>query len=344
MPKFLIIRFSSIGDIIQCMSVIGGIKKRFPDSTIHWIARKDMSSFLSMDKRIDKIWAFDKKEGLKGLLHIAQELKKEHYDYIYDAHSNIRSNILKLKLIPLMGRRPAYALRSKERIKRFLLFRLGINRFDRPFRGMESYRKPLKKWGITDFNSNYADWYFPEKFPEKLNSWITSRTITLVPSANWEMKRWPVAHWRQLITLLPDYNFIILAGPTDSFCKEIEATDPRRVKNLAGQTSLHESCYLIKQSQIVVSGDTGFLHAADLFGIKTLALIGPTAFGFPSGPSVETLETELPCRPCTKDGRGKCKQQVYQKCMVDITPERVAQRIVHLLHLPGQTLHPNQLG
>lgn len=331
MPEFLIIRFSSIGDIIQCMGIVSGIKKRFPDAKIDWIARKDMSSFLSMDKRIDKIWAFDKKEGLRGLLRMANELKGQHYDYIYDAHSNIRSNILKFRLRPFPGRSPQLVTRSKERIKRFLLFRLGINRFDWPFRGMESYRKPLKQWGITDFNSDYSDWYFPEEFGDKLNRLITPRTITLVPSANWEMKRWPVGHWKRLIELLPEYQFIILAGPADLFCQEIQATAPERVENLAGKTSLHESCYLIKQSHLVVSADTGFMHAADLFRIKTLALIGPTAFGFPSGPTVETLETNLSCRPCTKDGRGKCKQCIYQKCMVDITPEQVAKAIPRLL-------------
>ena len=98
MPKFLIIRFSSIGDIIQCMGIIDGIREHFPDAEIHWIARKDMSSFLAMDNRIGKIWAFDKALGLKGLLKIARQLREEHYDYIYDAHSNIRSNILRLKL------------------------------------------------------------------------------------------------------------------------------------------------------------------------------------------------------------------------------------------------------
>ena len=101
MPKFLIIRFSSIGDIIQCMGIIDGIREHFPDAEIHWIARKDMSSFLAMDKRIGKIWAFDKALGLKGLLKIARQLREEHYDYIYDAHSNIRSNILRLKLLPI---------------------------------------------------------------------------------------------------------------------------------------------------------------------------------------------------------------------------------------------------
>ena len=130
MAKFLIIRFSSIGDIIQCMNVVNGIKNHFPDAEIHWIARKDMGSFLNMDKRIDRVWGFDKKTGLKGLLRVAKELKAEKFDYIYDAHSNIRSNILKAVLLPpfysLFPRGPHYTLRGKERWKRFLLFKLGM--------------------------------------------------------------------------------------------------------------------------------------------------------------------------------------------------------------------------
>ena len=221
MPKFLIIRFSSIGDIIQCMGIIDGIREHFPDAEIHWIARKDMSSFLAMDKRIGKIWAFDKALGLKGLLKIARQLREEHYDYIYDAHSNIRSNILRLKLLPWWSKGPHFTLRSKERWKRFLLFNWGINRFPWPFRGVVSYRKPLLKWGIDRFPDTYDDWYFPENFPEKLNSRIQAHTITLVPSANWIKKRWPVEHWKKLITLLSEYHFLILAGPGDTFCEEI---------------------------------------------------------------------------------------------------------------------------
>ena len=226
MPKFLIIRFSSIGDIIQCMGIIDGIREHFPDAEIHWIARKDMSSFLAMDKRIGKIWAFDKALGLKGLLKIARQLREEHYDYIYDAHSNIRSNILRLKLLPWWSKGPHFTLRSKERWKRFLLFNWGINRFPWPFRGVVSYRKPLLKWGIDRFPDTYDDWYFPENFPEKLNSRIQAHTITLVPSANWIKKRWPVEHWKKLITLLSEYHFLILAGPGDTFCEEIRTEAP----------------------------------------------------------------------------------------------------------------------
>mgnify|MGYP000293756585 CR=1 FL=1 len=66
MPKFLIIRFSSIGDIIQCMGIIDGIREHFPDAEIHWIARKDMSSFLAMDKRIGKYGLSIKHSALKA--------------------------------------------------------------------------------------------------------------------------------------------------------------------------------------------------------------------------------------------------------------------------------------
>lgn len=333
MPKFLIIRFSSIGDIIQCMGIISGIREHFPQAEIHWIARKDMAPILAMDKRIHTIWAFDKTEGLGGLLGMAWKLRKERYDYIYDAHSNIRSNILKLILSPFPCRKPYVTLRNKERGKRFLLFELGINRFKWPFRGVESYREPLKKWGITQFPDHHTNWYFPENIVTKYNQLLTNNTITLVPSANWPMKRWPAEHWKKLISLLPGYRFVILGGPEDTFCEEIRATAPEQAINLAGHTSLLESCYLVHQSNLVVSADTGFMHAADLFRISTLALIGPTAFGFPTGPTAEIQEIALACRPCTKDGRGKCKQTVYQKCMVDITPEKIASRIRFLLPL-----------
>lgn len=333
MPKFLIIRFSSIGDIIQCMGIISGIQEHFPEAEIHWIARKDMASILNMDKRIHKIWAFDKTKGLSGLLKIASQLRKEHYDYIYDAHSNIRSNILKLYLSPIPGYKPYVTLRSKQRWKRFLLFQLGINHFDWPFRGTVSYCKPLKKWGITQFSSQYKNWQFPTEAICKYSSLISDNTVTIVPSANWEMKRWPISHWQQLIKLLPDYRFVILGGPEDTFCEEIRTIAPERIINLAGQTSLAESCYIIHQSKVVVSADTGFMHAADLFQVPALALIGPTAFGFPTNPTTEIIETNLPCRPCTKDGRGKCKQNIYQKCMINITPTKVSRDIIRLLPL-----------
>lgn len=131
--------------------------------------------------------------------------------------------------------------------------------------------------------------------------------------------------------LLPDYHFVVLGGPSDSFCADICSVAPERTTNMAGKSSIMESSYIVSQSNVVVSGDTGFLHSADMFRVPTLALMGPTAFGFPYRKSSEIVELDLKCRPCSKDGRGGCKQSVYQCCMVDITPEMVAVRVCRLM-------------
>ncbi|MFI3277577.1 MAG: glycosyltransferase family 9 protein [Rikenellaceae bacterium] len=330
-PKFLIVRFSSIGDIIQTMSVMDGILSKFPTARIDWITRKDMSGVLSMDARIGKVWRFDRKSGLSGLVQMAKELRQERYDYIYDAHNNLRSSILKLILAPfapLCGAK--LAVRSKERFKRLMLFKFRVNLFDRPFKSVASFQKPLKKWGITDFPVN-KEWSFSASYSDKFDSLVTDNCVTIVPSSNWAMKSWAPEQWQQLVRELPDHRFVILAGPQDSFCQGIADVAPERVVNMAGRCSLDESCYIVYKSNIVVSADTGLMHAADLFRVPTLALMGPTAFGFPSAPTTKILERDMKCRPCTKDGRGKCKMAVYQQCMVDITPRHVAECIKDII-------------
>jgi heptosyltransferase-2 len=336
MTRILIIRFSSIGDIIQCMSVVGGLKQQFPDAQLHWVTRKDMSSLLRIDPRIDKIWEFDRKDGFVKLIRLAFQLRKLGFTHVYDAHSNIRSNLFKFIFCPvgvcrLMGRLKMVT-RHKDRFKRLLLFQFGVNLFPKPFRSFESFQRPLEKWNVTNFDQNFEGWHFPEQVVTKVDTLLRSfskepNLITLVPSAAWELKRWPVNYWQQLVQLLPQCKFVILGGPGDLFCAEIRDAAPERVINLAGKTSLLESFCVVYHSRFVVSGDTGFLHAADLFNKPGAALIGPTAFGFPTGEQMKVMEVDLPCRPCTKDGNVKCKLKEIKKCMMDITPYMVADEV-----------------
>lgn len=337
-PKILIIRFSSIGDVLQCMAVVGGLQKRFSSAEIHWLVRSDIAPILDLDPRIATVWAFDKKEGFKGLWKLAGKLQKEQYTHVYDAHSNIRSNIVKVRVCPFwkrwLGIAPTFALRSKERLKRILLFQLRINLFPQPFRGMVSFQKPLKKWGITDFNTPPPQWNFSQANQEKINKLVASdltNSICLVPSAAWELKRWPIRYWEELIRCMPEQDFIIIGGPQDAFCEKIASVAPQRTLNLAGQTSLLDSCFVVHQAALTISADTGFIHAADLFGKKGIFLAGPTAFGFPTGQHIQILEKKMPCRPCTKDGRGRCSQKVHKECLVSLTPDLVAQTVKQML-------------
>ena len=337
MKKILIIRLSSIGDIIQCMSVVGGIKKRYPEAELYWIVRTDMASLLRIDPRINHILEFDRKEGIGGLVKLAFRLRKEKFNLIYDAHSNIRSNILKLVLCPFglcNLTKTRLVTRHKDRLKRLLLFRFGINLLPNPFRAFVSFRKPLGKAGIKDFDTEFNSWTFPEETEEKIKELLLDKIpqgakwITLVPSAAWELKRWPVEYWQKLVGLLPEYHFAVIGGPADTFCEDIRSSAPDRVVNLAGKTSLMESFCVIHHSPYVISGDTGFLHAADLFNKPGQAIIGPTAFGFPSGAKMKVMEIDLPCRPCTKDGSTECRIKEKRKCLLDITPEMVRDEVL----------------
>lgn len=335
MKKFLIIRFSSIGDIIQCMSVISGIKARYPNAEIHWITRKDMAGLLNIDDRICKIWEFERSKGLKGLIKLSLKLRKENFTHIYDAHNNIRSSIVKsvlsyCSLRSVFGRLNVVT-RSKDRIKRFLLFKLRINRFPKPNLSFDSYYYPLKKWEIVKGDLTYS-YHFPSDVVKRclkiLEPVSDKKWITLVPSAAWPLKRWDTEYWQGLVEKMDGHHFVILGGPKDKFCERIHKISPDRILNLAGATSLLDSLCIVHLSHLVISGDTGFLHAADIFEKEAIALIGPTAFGFPSGKRTTTLEVELSCRPCTKDGSTKCRNLVEKKCLRDISPELVAKTAV----------------
>lgn len=333
--KVLIIRFSSFGDIVQCSSVVELIRQRFTSSQIDWVTRSEFDYLVKLNHNVNKVWSFDKKLGLSGLISLGMQLRREGYDHVYDAHNNLRSKLLSFLIRSKVVGGPNWITRSKDRFKRVLLFTFRINTFPWPFKGIRSYQEPLKKWGISPgADELLVTWDFSEASREKAKGFLQNKkTIILVPSAAWEMKRWPLPHWKKLIEIMPEHHFVVLGGREDHFCEELKAVAPERVVNLAGKLSLVESCALIEKSELVISADTGLLHVADVLGVKALSLMGPTAFGFTIGPQIKTMEVELPCRPCTKDGRGSCSQDVYQKCMVDITPQKVAQEALHLLPL-----------
>ncbi|MBF0315243.1 MAG: glycosyltransferase family 9 protein [Oligoflexia bacterium] len=343
MKKILIIRFSSFGDIVQAMGALPFIQSKWPHAKIHWATRDDFSDLVKLSPRVDHVWTLPssaKGGDFKSLLELTRKLHQENFDLIYDAHSNLRSKLMKL-ILSQWGSKATMITRSKERLKRLLLFTFRINLFPKPYRGILSYLAPLGG-GIGDFT--HEKWTFPKSLSQSSADTTTTR-IVIVPSAAWEMKRWPCDYFIKFILGLPKelpsrtFAYSILGGSSDHFCEDIAKACANSalnitVENLAGKLSLMESIHrLACGADFVLSADTGFLHVADLLGIKGIALMGPTAFGFPSGHTLKILESPsyLPCRPCTKDGRGKCSQKTYKRCLTEITPEMAIKATVQML-------------
>lgn len=334
--KILIIRFSSFGDVVQTLSVPSALALQFPEAEIHWITRKDMAPLLRNHPHIHRIWEFDRKSGLAGLLKIVLAMREENFTHIYDAHNNMRSRMVSFLLRPLgiLGIGPAFIRRSIRRWKRFLLFKFRINTFELPFSGQRDLLEPLQAWGVSRIAPPSPQIFLNEeslkKAQEILGEYVGA--ISLAPSAAFFLKRWPKSYWKDLIQSLPNEKFVLLGGPEDSFIEDIQSIAPHRVLNLAGKCSLQVSASVVSLSKSVVSNDTGLLHVAEQLGKKTIALMGPAPFGFPSRPSTLIMELQLDCRPCSKHGQGPCiNKHKYHQCLVDITPNQVTDQLRQLL-------------
>ncbi|HRO67383.1 MAG TPA: glycosyltransferase family 9 protein [Pseudobdellovibrionaceae bacterium] len=338
--KILLIRFSSFGDVAQCLSVPSALAARYPQAEVHWVTRSDFAHLLEGHPHIKKIWAFDRKKGLSGLRDLIRELRREKFDLVYDAHNNLRSRLISSGLrFPWDWRRlfspPRLIRRSLKRWKRFLLFRFRINKFEQPFAGQRDLLEPLQKLGIPKFPPPDAPQLFLsakdlEKAESVLGPFASDEFWTCAASAAHELKRWPVEHWKELILSRPRDRFVLLGGPEDAFYAEITAVAPDRVLNLAGKCSLTVSAAVISKSNLLIANDTGLLHVAEQLGVQAIAMMGPAPFGFPCRPRTKILELDLACRPCSKHGQGPCVNEKFHRCMVDITPRRVSETLTAL--------------
>lgn len=323
--KILIIRFSSIGDLTQALSIPGFIKSYVPQAEIHFVTRKDLSELTANNPHIHKTWVLDRKDGFRGLINLVKTLRRENFTHVYDAHNNLRSFIIRLFV-----NSPNTLVKPMMRFKRFLLLRFRINYFEKPFSGQRDLIKPLEKWNMK-FKLPPA----PQLF---LNSEVIKKAvdltqlkdyIVLVPSATYELKRWPLEYWDELIKINPNRNFVVLAGKADHFTELLSANE--NVVNLTGTTDLLTSAAVIQNALMTVSNDTGLLHLSEQLGKPTIALMGPAPFGFPSRNSTFVLERNLNCRPCSKHGQGPCVNPIFQECLKSISPFEVSENIKMIL-------------
>lgn len=344
----LIIRFSSFGDIVQSIGVPKAFRNKFSNAKVDWLTREDFSELLTRHPEIHHVISFSRKKGFIELIRLAIELSTAHYTHIYDAHNNLRSHILVsvLKFCYLIRhlesaikknsdwRSPLFIRRPKNRIKRLLYFKFRLPTLPRHYRGANSFHEPLVPWGLEPIVPSGRQLFVDPSLPHSVENLLSSESkpiVAFAPSAAWAMKRWPVSHWQELVRLLPEFSIFLLGGPEDDFLKEIAAIAPERVRNLAGQLTFNESCAFVARVPLLVANDTGLLHVADQMETPVIGLIGPTAFGYPTHATSLFLETPLYCQPCSKDGRGRCRNNIYQKCLVDILPKKVAKKIKLIL-------------
>jgi len=328
LKKILIIRLSSIGDIVLTTPVVRCIKKRYPDCELHYLTKNSFASILRQNPNISKVFTINDKIG-----EVIAGLKAEKYDHIVDLHKNFRS----LKVRMILGI-PASSF-PKLNFKKWLLVHFKMRKMpdihivDRYFKAVE----------VLDVRNDYQglDYFIPEKdkidlsfLPEKHQNGY----IGLVIGGKHGTKQLPAQKAIELCKLI-NFPVVVLGGKEDAAVAEIIFSEiGEKVFNACGKFNLNQSAWLVQQAKLIITNDTGLMHIAAAFKKKIISVWGNTVpeFGMypylpkhPQNSAIFQVEG-LSCRPCSKLGFEKCPKGHFD-CMMKQDIKGIAEKAKEFL-------------
>lgn len=317
MSKFLIIRFSSIGDIVLTTPVIRCLRKQYPDAEIHFLTKQSFRGIVANNPYIDKIHTLG--DSFELMLH---ELKTEEYDYIIDLHHNLRT----LRIKRFLKNVKAFSF-NKLNVEKFVLTNFKINTLPKKHivdRNLET----LKTLAVQNDGMG-LDYFIPDKDIVKNEDLPTAHLhgyIAIVIGAALATKKLPVHKLKELCAAI-DHPVILLGGKEDfEDGKAIAATDEVKIYNSCGKFNLNESADLVRRAKLVITHDTGLMHMAAALQKPIISVWGNTIpsfgmypyYGKKSNQHYDVVEiNKLWCRPCSKIGYKKCPKGHF-KCMEKI--------------------------
>lgn len=324
--KILIIKPSSLGDIVHSLPFLNALKESFPHSEIHWIVAKGFEGLLENHPMVKKIWIINKdkwkdlkkiEETLKEFLNLSKELKKESYDLVIDIQGLLRSGILTyLTLAPLR-------VGFKEAREGSTLFYTHKIEGGKEIHAVDRYMKIALAIGCENKDIKFPMPLIKESEKIKKIKEETRDYAVIVPGARWITKRWSELNFGKLCSMINERSIIVGSKADEEVAKKIESISNGKAISMAGKTDIKELLSVIRGARYVVSNDSGPMHIAAAFGIPVVALFGPTN-PLRTGPYGErhiVLMSGLSCSPCYK---RECKTI---QCMRDISVESVYEAI-----------------
>jgi len=317
LKKVLIIRFSSLGDVILSTSVIEPLYKK--GFEIDFMTFKPFDTLFERDYRVKNILSFEKKQlkTVKDLKNIAHGLNK--YDYVLDLHSNLRT-----KLISFFSNSKFYTYNKKGFQRRLLtvpFFKKFVNLRD--FNVLKAYQDVLKKIGVFSDRLYTPKVILSKEEIDKFKKRFPRPYVVLGAGARYKNKMYPFFGEVSKLFLKEGYDVVLIGSKED---KSIDnSVYPEEVRDLRGELSIRESLSVISLSRLVVSNDSAVSHMARAVSVPVLMIYGATHpyFGFyPLKEEGEFIFKNLPCQPCDIHGKKSCKYK-EPLCLTGIKPEFV---------------------
>jgi ADP-heptose:LPS heptosyltransferase len=324
--KFLIIRFSSIGDIVLTTPVIRCLRKSYPDAQIHFLTKQSFREILQHNPYLDKVHTLG--ESFELMLH---ELKTEEYDYIIDLHHNLRT----LRVKRCLKNVPSFSF-NKLNIRKYFLTRFKINLLPKKHL-VDRYLETLSSLGVRNDGLG-LDYFIPGHEVVQNEDLPTAHLhgyIAVVIGAALATKKLPLHKLKELCREI-GHPLVLLGGKEDEENgKAIAAVDEIKVYNACGKFSLNESADLLRRSKLVITHDTGLMHIAAALKKPVISIWGNTVPAFGMAPyygnsplqPFDVVEVDhLRCRPCSKIGYDKCPKGHF-RCMEKIAVKDIVNRV-----------------
>ncbi|MCU0433864.1 MAG: glycosyltransferase family 9 protein [Bacteroidia bacterium] len=315
MPKVLVVRFSSIGDIVLTTPVVRALKQQL-NAEVHYITKKSFRGILAHNPHIDHIITIESKVS-----EAEAEIKAAGYDFVVDLHHNLRSMQVKRAVAKPSGSFP------KLNVQKWMLVNLGINRMP-PVHIVDRYFEAVKELGVVNDGKGLDYFIAPadEVNPATLPETHRSGYIAITAGAKFATKQLPADKLIAIINRL-ELPVVLLGGKEDSQrANTIAQACGTKVYNACGLYNLGQSASLVKQATRVIAHDTGLMHIAAAFHKRihsvwgnTVPELGMTPY-MPGEGSVIVQTTGLRCRPCSKIGYDRCPKGHFH-CMNRISPD-----------------------
>tara|TARA_R110002050_G_scaffold30673_4_gene78448 strand:+ start:6092 stop:7075 length:984 start_codon:yes stop_codon:yes gene_type:complete len=310
--KILIIRFSSIGDIVLTSPVIRCLKKQLNRPEIHFLTKEKHADLLRANPYIDHIHVLN-----SNLTELVQQLQKEEFDYIVDLHHNLRSQFIKRNL-----RKKSFTLK-KLNIKKWLLVSFKINILPK-IHIVDRMMHAVAPLGITNDGCG-LDYFIPkgENFnPETLPEEFRKGYVAVVLSGTYYTKRLPAEKHVEFLSQV-HVPCILIGGKSEvALAWQIEQQAEGKILSLCHQLTINQSASVVKNARLVVSNDTGLMHVAAAFNKKILSVWGSTTPDLGMTPYLPHAASHvqkvdgLSCQPCSKIGRQYCPKKHF-RCMLE---------------------------
>lgn len=334
--RILIIQTAFIGDLILTLPLIQTLKKNIPDSTIDLLCIPYTKEVVKNNPYISNVIVFDKhkKKSIKDIIYLANNLKKEKYEYAFLPHRSIRSGLIAM-LSKIENR-----IGFKKTLFDFLYtksveYQSDIHEIDRNL-SLIKFLKFKEIYRIPELFPDDSDKFFVNDFLDNNN--IVEKFVCIAPGSKWFTKRWPIDYFIELIKMFNNENIkvILIGGKEDSdICNSI-TIEINNIINTSGIFSLLQTAELIKRSSLLISNDSAPIHIATSMNTPVIDIYGPTTpeIGFYplSEKSISIEIKDLNCRPCKIHGGNKCPVRTFD-CMKNILPENIFRAAMEMLKI-----------